>query len=105
MTREEAIEFVHRALDELSTRCEAFSRDKDAGSAFLCDRSRERVLHAVYRYAIACGGSLGDPPTFDQMWDKYKERGYQYGEDALDNLRFGWRIREEAQLVNAEEGL
>lgn len=37
-------------------------------------------------------------PTFEEAWaKKVKEEGYQYGEDALEQVRFGWDIRVEAE--------
>lgn len=37
-------------------------------------------------------------PTFEEAWDrKVQEEGYQYGFEALQNVRLGWEIREEIQ--------
>lgn len=30
--------------------------------------------------------------TFEQAWAKFEAAGYQYGGDALTNVRFGWKI-------------
>lgn len=30
--------------------------------------------------------------TFEQAWAKKEAEGYQYGGDALENVRFGWNI-------------
>jgi hypothetical protein len=38
--------------------------------------------------------------TFEQAWAKKQAEGYQYGKEALDNVRFGWEI---AYEVLAEE--
>jgi hypothetical protein len=32
------------------------------------------------------------PKTFDEAWQAYVKKGYNYGEDALENLRFGWQV-------------
>lgn len=32
------------------------------------------------------------PETFDQAWAKFEAKGYRYGRDALENVRFGWDI-------------
>ncbi len=33
-------------------------------------------------------------PTFEEAWAVKKAEGYQYGEDALEQVRFGWELRE-----------
>lgn len=33
-------------------------------------------------------------PTFEEAWAAKEREGYQYGEDALENVKFGWEIRE-----------
>ena len=43
--------------------------------------------------------------TFEAEWGKYQERGYQYGEDALENVRFGFKIAADAystKLIEAQ---
>lgn len=30
--------------------------------------------------------------TFEQVWDEQKKQGYDYGKEALDNVRFGWAL-------------
>ena len=35
-------------------------------------------------------------PQFDEEWAKYEARGYQYGQDALENVKFGFTIAAEA---------
>lgn len=39
----------------------------------------------------ALSGS-GHPETFEDAWEQMKNRGYGYGEDALQNVRLGWRL-------------
>jgi hypothetical protein len=40
------------------------------------------------------------PRTFKECWADYEKRGYQYGEDALTGVRFGWKIAwDEARRV------
>jgi hypothetical protein len=31
-------------------------------------------------------------PTFDEVWAQKKREGYSYGSDALEQVRFGWRL-------------
>lgn len=39
-------------------------------------------------------GIASPSPTFDQAWAVKVAEGYQYNGDALENVRFGWEIRE-----------
>ena len=39
--------------------------------------------------------------TFDEAWAKKVTEGYQYGPDALEQVRFGWEIHE-AEIAAAE---
>jgi len=32
--------------------------------------------------------------TFEEAWAEMEARGYQYGADALENVRFGWNLRD-----------
>lgn len=32
--------------------------------------------------------------TFEQAWAEKEAEGYQYGRDALEQVRFGWELRE-----------
>lgn len=32
--------------------------------------------------------------TFEEAWAKKEAEGYQYGRDALEQVHFGWKIRE-----------
>ena len=50
--------------------------------------------------------------NFDDEWKKYYERGYLYGSDALELVRFGWEMRDaevqqlirDAELLSIEKG-
>jgi len=33
-------------------------------------------------------------PTFEEAWEIKKSEGYQYNGDALENVHFGWEIRD-----------
>lgn len=35
--------------------------------------------------------------TFEEAWAEMKQRGYRYGTDALEHVRFGWELRESAE--------
>lgn len=32
------------------------------------------------------------PLTFEQAWAEYESKGFRYGENALEKVRFGWNI-------------
>ena len=34
--------------------------------------------------------------TFDEVWAEKEREGYQYGEDALEQVRFGWELAHKA---------
>lgn len=36
------------------------------------------------------------PPVFEEEWAKKEAAGYQYGRDALENVKFGFTIAQEA---------
>lgn len=36
--------------------------------------------------------------TFEEAWAQKVKEGYQYGQDALEQVRFGWEIRQENEL-------
>lgn len=37
---------------------------------------------------------VGEPRTFEEVWAQKEREGYQYGREALENVRFGWELRE-----------
>lgn len=37
-------------------------------------------------------GTLEEGPTFEQVWSKMEAQGYQYGPEALEQVRFGWEL-------------
>ncbi len=42
--------------------------------------------------------------SFEQVWQQKEQEGYQYGHDALEQVRFGWELRE-AEGVPALDSL
>jgi len=40
-----------------------------------------------------------EPVTFEQAWATYEAKGYQYGKDALEQVRFGWEIAHEFAIA------
>ena len=47
---------------------------------------------------------MSDTLTFEQVWAIYSAEGFQYGKDALENVRLGWDIAK-AQSYGIEENL
>jgi transcriptional regulator with XRE-family HTH domain len=45
----------------------------------------ERTVAAVHNIAPSS-------QTFEQAWGEFEAKGYCYGKDALENVRFGWEI-------------
>ncbi len=81
----------------------AWQVQSDHRGTVLCqhdDRDSKRArwdaeLHAEMRNALpALLDLLSGPPaeSFEQAWGRMKARGYQYGEDALEQVRFGWEL-------------
>lgn len=60
-----------------------------------CRRGAEKIIHTPDADYDAL---MGEPRTFDELWADKEREGYQYGREALENVRFGWelRAREEA---------
>lgn len=53
----------------------------------------EMMAEMLKRYdAAQPAGRAAEPVTFEQAWAEYEKRGYHYGGDALENVRFGWKI-------------
>jgi hypothetical protein len=43
------------------------------------------------------------PKTFEEAWAEKEKEGYQYGRDALEQVRFGWEIREQCEKPGRKE--
>ena len=41
--------------------------------------------------------------TFEQAWARQEKKGYQYGPDALEQVRFGWELRGESIAAEKEK--
>jgi hypothetical protein len=41
--------------------------------------------------------------TFEQVWEIKKSEGYQYGRDALENVRFGWDLAQQSIMCSDKE--
>jgi len=59
-------------------------------------RSKGSLVALVNWLLIRVAARRGIPsvaiPTFEKVWAEKKKEGYQYGEDALEQVRFGWEI-------------
>ena len=68
----------------------------------LSESSREpwRTLAAALRAeAIAECVAEAERVTFAEAWAAKEAEGYQYGDDALEQVRFGWEIRQAKVLA------
>ncbi len=41
--------------------------------------------------------------TFDEVWAEKEREGYRYGDDALEQVRFGWELAQHARGEDAVE--
>lgn len=51
-------------------------------------KEREKVASLK----AAQGANPAAPKTFEEAWAEKERQGYQYGKDALEQVRFGWKI-------------
>ncbi len=71
-------------------------------------RFKEPTLATHARAAV--GAVQSALPAFEDEWAKYEAKGFRYGREALENVRFGYKIAVEAALsaqtpvVGAEQG-
>lgn len=95
---------IGKYVAETQARCAKVCReitDSYAGSEsvkLLCAEAIEKLspISAADVPPVVC------LPTFEEVWAIYKKRGYQYGYDALENVKFGWEIHRKAMLAAAQ---
>ncbi len=58
-------------------------------TAFNCGAA---VGMGLILWGMAVKARYEPAPTFEEAWAKKEAEGYQYGHEALDNVRFGWEI-------------
>lgn len=56
-----------------------------------CNRAQDEVSDLVGKLAIERSGGPA-LPTFAEVWAGKEAEGFQYGEDALEQVRFGWDL-------------
>lgn len=62
------------------------------------EQNKGALQHPVQPLEKDSAGEPGNPAmTFEQAWAQKESEGYQYGADALENVRFGWDIAMECQ--------
>jgi hypothetical protein len=76
------------------------------GDTFEDPDERKELLEWLERWCKRLGEPFyGKQLTFDEAWAEYEKRGYQYGHEALENVKFGWSIAKEAMSrPHLEEG-
>lgn len=56
--------------------------------------------HFLTMFLSAMAGRMGVKPpssmSFDEAWQRKIDEGYQYGQDALEQVRFGWELSRES---------
>lgn len=55
----------------------------------------ENIIAAMLPVAGEQRGKV-EPVAFEQAWSKMEAKGYRYGKDALEQVRFGWNLATEA---------
>ena len=75
--------------------CGPYSRFDEDGCCGTCGADTVLVPASSVRTEQA--------PTFEQVWAQKEREGYSYGEDALEQVRFGWELAQKAG-VRAEQG-
>lgn len=73
-------------------------KDKTAQDLLWAYAQRRREVDAEFaddlERALQAEGFVPPPPmiTFEEMWAKKEAEGFQYGHDALEQVRFGWEL-------------
>ncbi len=89
MTRE----LLQQALDALQWHYDRGYPDSPT------DEPRKRDARAIRALRSALAAPQPEPVTFEQAWATYEAKGYQYGKDALEQVRFGWEIAHEFAIA------
>jgi hypothetical protein len=66
-----------------------------------CSRCRERVSTSGPYCASCLAAQPATAPTFEQVWAEKEREGYQYGAEALQQVRFGFELARAAQPATA----
>jgi hypothetical protein len=72
-------------------------RQLTEGSAILDDAAMEEAWEAALEESVDV-----DAVTFKSVWAAMEERGYRYEEDALEQVRFGWKLAEKALVSHLD---
>lgn len=102
---EQALALAESVRDALRAQLDAYEPDsitaakelerlRAINAALGCDRN-EAVADAK-RLRAERDAALRESPSFAGEWAKKEAEGYRYGEDALEGVRFGFRIAVEA---------
>ena len=66
------------------------------------ERGAKQALADAEHAASSRAGQEARWSTFEECWADKEREGYQYGEDALEGVRFGWELAREGVMVPAE---
>lgn len=63
-------------------------------------KAKRMTLDSALAHAFLAGtehmselSKLRQTKTFEEAWAEKEAEGYEYGEDALEHVRFGWDLR------------
>jgi hypothetical protein len=70
-------------------------------NASLYDENRS-LAHMPYRIAELEAAGARAIPSFEELWTQKEKDGYQYGRDALEQVRFGYKIAVAAMVASAQ---
>ena len=90
-------------LEDLDTAYEAYQQTGESGDLASCVVARSALLE---RARAALSAPEAEPVakypgmTFEQVWEIKKSEGYQYGRDALENVRFGWDLAQQSIMCS-----
>lgn len=80
-------------------------RARSAINTRFADRAVTPVATASFLIPASISVSTSDD-AFDRAWSCMEAKGYQYGENALENVRLGWRMRDtepRGRIVDLEQ--
>lgn len=69
--------------------------EADSGITDVCTVADLRAVCASALSQDETRGQTRTNVTFERAWAKKERLGYRYGGDALEQVRFGWQLREE----------
>jgi|GEM_PF-6244960 len=88
---EKFAEALFRNYDKTDEQCQALPADANRWIwETASDKQRDEYLGQAKTILLFLESSM---PSFEEVWAKKEAEGYQYGHDALEQVRFGWELR------------